>query len=161
MMFTMLVTLYTSRVILQMLGVNDYGIYQTVGGVAVILSFISTALSSGSSRFLTYELGKKDEDKLRRTFSTVLAMHLILAFFIFLLAETIGLWFVYKNYRFQLKEWSSVFAYHFSILTVLAMFFQVPFNASIISHEKMNVYAYLSIIETVLKLLYRLFIGNK
>ena len=71
MMFTMLVTLYTSRVILQMLGVNDYGIYQTVGGVAVILSFISTALSSGSSRFLTYELGKKDEDKLRRTFDSI------------------------------------------------------------------------------------------
>ena len=154
MMFTMLVTLYTSRVILQMLGVNDYGIYQTVGGVAVILSFISTALSSGSSRFLTYELGKKDEDKLRRTFSTVLAMHLILAFFIFLLAETIGLWFVYNKLRIPTERMgAAVFAYHFSILTVLAMFFQVPFNASIISHERMNVYAYLSIIETVLKLL--------
>ena len=154
MMFTMLVTLYTSRVILQMLGVNDYGIYQTVGGVAVILSFISTALSSGSSRFLTYELGKKDEDKLRRTFSTVLAMHLILAFFIFLLAETIGLWFVYNKLQIPTERMgAAVFAYHFSILTVLAMFFQVPFNASIISHEKMNVYAYLSIIETVLKLL--------
>ena len=98
MMFTMLVTLYTSRVILQMLGVNDYGIYQTVGGVAVILSFISTALSSGSSRFLTYELGKKDEDKLRRTFSTVLAMHLILAFFIFL-----------HSCHFRLKSLSAFF----------------------------------------------------
>lgn len=154
MMFTMLVTLYTSRVILQMLGVDDYGIYQTVGGVAVMLSFISSSLSTGSSRFLTYELGTGDQDKLKRTFSTVLAMHVGLALLIVLLAETVGLWFVYNKLQIPtVRMEAAVFAYHFSILTVLATFLQVPFNASIISHERMKVYAYLSIIETVLKLL--------
>ena len=137
-----------------MLGVIDYGIYQTVGGVAVMLSFISTGLGAGSSRFITYELGKGDKDKLGRTFSTVLSMYIILALILVLLAETIGLWFVYNKLQIPTERMgAAIFVYHFSILTVLAMFFQVPFNASIISHEKMNVYAYLSIVETVLKLL--------
>lgn len=154
MMFTMLIALYTSRVILQMLGVDDYGIYQTVGGVAVMLSFVSTSLSAGSSRFLTYELGKGDKDKLKRTFSTVLVMHIVLALMIVLLAETVGLWFVYNKLQIPTERIdAAVFAYHFSILTVLATFLQVPFNASIISHERMNIYAYMSIVEVVLKLL--------
>lgn len=154
MMFTMLIALYTSRVILQMLGVDDYGIYQTVGGVAVMLSFVSSSLSAGSSRFLTYELGKGDKDKLERTFSTVLVMHIVLALMIVLLAETVGLWFVYNRLQIPTERIdAAVFAYHFSILTVLATFLQVPFNASIISHERMNIYAYLSIVEVILKLL--------
>lgn len=154
MMFTMLITLYTSRVILQMLGVDDYGIYQTVGGVAVMLSFISSSLSAGSSRFLTYELGKGEGDKLKRTFSTLLVMHIGLALMIVLLAETVGLWFVYNKLQIPAERiGAAVFAYHFSILTVLATFLQVPFNASIISHEKMSIYAYLSIVEVILKLL--------
>ena len=132
MMFTMLIALYTSRVILQMLGVDDYGIYQTVGGVAVMLSFVSSSLSAGSSRFLTYELGKGDKDKLERTFSTVLVMHIVLALMIVLLAETVGLWFVYNRLQIPTERIdAAVFAYHFSILTVLATFLQVPFNASI------------------------------
>lgn len=154
MMFTMLVTLYTSRVILQMLGVDDYGIYQTVGGVAVMLSFISSSLSTAASRFLTYELGKGNEDKLKRTFSTVLAMHVGFAILVVLLAETVGLWFVFNKLHISADRIeAAVFAYHFSILTVVFTFLQVPFNASIISHERMKVYAYLSIMETVLKLL--------
>lgn len=154
MMFTMLITLYTSRVILQMLGVDDYGIYQTVGGVAVMLSFVGSTLSAGASRFLTYELGKGNEVKLQRTFATVLTMYVILSLLIVLLAETIGLWFVCNKLQISAERIeAAVFAYHFSVLTLLAMFIQVPFNASIISHEKMSVYAYLSIVETVLKLL--------
>lgn len=97
MLFTMLVSLYTSRVVLQVLGVDDYGIYQTVGGLVAMLSFLNGALSTGSSRFLTFELGRNDSDKLRKTFSTTLLMHMILALFLALIAETVGLWFIYNK----------------------------------------------------------------
>lgn len=125
MMFTMLIALYTSRVILQMLGVDDYGIYQTVGGVAVMLSFVSSSLSAGSSRFLTYELGKGDKDKLERTFSTVLVMHIVLALMIVLLAETVGLWFVYNRLQIPTERIdAAVFAYHFQYLQYWLHFFK-------------------------------------
>ena len=149
----MLVTLYTSRVILQVLGIDDFGLYQTVGGVVALLSFINTALSAGSSRFLTFELGKKDSTKLRKTFSSVLIVHTILGLIVIVLAETVGLWFVlHKLVIAPDRLNAAVFAYHFSVITIFFSITQVPYNASIISHEKMSIYAYLSILEVVLKL---------
>ena len=97
MMFTMVVSLYTSRVILQVLGVEDYGIYQAVGGIVGFLSFLNGALATGTSRFLTFELGKQNFDRLQRTFSTALTVHFGLAILIVFLAETIGLWFLYNK----------------------------------------------------------------
>ena len=97
MMFTMLVSLYTSRIILQKLGVDDYGIYQAVGGIVGFLSFINNALATGSSRFLTYALGEKDFEKLRKTFSTTLNVHIIIALFVVIIAETVGLWFLHNK----------------------------------------------------------------
>lgn len=153
MMFIMLVSLYTSRVVLKVLGIDDYGIYQTVGGVVMMLSFVNSALSTGSSRFLTYELGKRDKEKLGKTFSTVLTIHIVFAVLIAILAETVGLWFVYNKLVIAPERMdSAVFAYHLSILTALITITQVPYNASIISHERMNIYAYLSIVEVMMKL---------
>lgn len=162
MMFTMVVTLFTSRVILQTLGVDDFGTYQTVGGVVAMLSFVNNALATGSSRFLTFELGTKNFEKLKRTFSTVLTVHIILALVIVLLAETLGLWFVYNKLTIAPDRMdAAVFTYHLSIVAVVFTITQVPYNASIISHEKMSVYAYASIVDVVLKLgiVYMLYIS--
>ena len=154
MMFTMIVSLYTSRVVLKVLGIDDYGIYQTVGGIVLMLSFINGALSTGSSRFLTYELGKGDKNKLKKTFSTTLIIHIVIALLIALVAETGGLWFVYNKLIISPEKLQvAVVVYHISILTSLITITQVPYNATIISHEKMSVYAYLSIIEVCLKLI--------
>lgn len=154
MLFTMLVSLYTSRVILQVLGVDDYGTYQAVGGIVAMLSFINGALSNGTSRFLTFELGTGNFIKLKDTFSTLLTLHIIIAFVIVVVAETAGLWFV-KN-KLVIPEGrmdAALFTYHMSVITSVVTITQVPYNASIISHERMGVYAYLSIFEVLAKLL--------
>ena len=153
MMFTMLISLYTSRVILEVLGVDDFGTYQTVGGIVTMLSFVNGALSTGSSRFLTFELGRKDKDRLKKTFSSVLTVHIILALIIVLLAETVGLWIVYNKLTLTPDRFdAAIFAYHMSVVASLFTITQVPYSASIISHERMNIYAYMSIIEVILKL---------
>lgn len=153
MILTMLVALYTSRVILEKLGVDDFGIYNAVGGIVGFLSFLNGALSTGSSRFLTFELGAGDFDRLKRTFSSLLTAHILLAGIIVLLAETIGLWFLYHKMVIPPERMeAAIFVFHISILTSIFTITQVPYNASIISHEKMNVYAYTSIYEVLSKL---------
>ncbi len=142
MLFIMFVTLYTSRVILAGLGVEDYGTYQAVGGIVSLLSFINVVLSTGTSRFLTYELGKGDKDMLSRVFCTALNSHVLLSLLIVLIAETLGLWFL--NNKLNIPEESISAAgmvFQFSILTSIVNITQVPYTASIISHEKMDIYA--------------------
>jgi len=163
MMFTMAIHLYTSRVILQILGVDDFGIYQAVGGVVGMITFINAALAVGTSRFLTFELGAGDYEKLKKTFATVLTAHVILALIIVFISETVGLWFVYNKLQIPAERLDAgVMAYHLSILTVVAQLMLVPYNATIISHEKMSVFAYASIVDAVLSLLivYLLAVGN-
>lgn len=153
MIFTMLVSLFTSRVVLAKLGVEDYGIYQVVGGVVGMLSFLNGALSTGSSRFLTFALGKNDKENLSKTFSTTLSIHIVLALIIVFLAETIGLWFFYNKLEIpESRMFAASVAYHLSILTSLISITQVPYGAVIIAHEKMDIYAYMSIADVVLKL---------
>lgn len=153
MMFTMCISLYTSRVILAVLGIDDYGIYQAVGGVVAMLSFVNHALSTGSSRFLTFELGTGNADKLKRTFSSLLTAHILLALAVVVLAETAGLWFVYHKLVIPAERLSAaVTAYHFSIVTAVIQIIVVPYSASVIAHERMGVYAYVSILDAVLKL---------
>lgn len=153
MIVTMVIALYTSRVILEKLGVDDFGIYQAVGGIVGFLSFLNSAISTGTSRFLTFELGTGNFDKLRRTFSTLLSAHFIIAIIVVVIAETIGLWFLYNKMIIPENRMdAAVFTYHISILTAVLSLTQVPFNASIIAHEKMNVFAYLSIYEAAAKL---------
>ena len=163
MMVTMVISLYTSRVILQILGVTDFGIYQAVGGIVGFLSFINNALSTGSARFLTYGLGEGDKEKLKHIFSTTLTAHICLAIIIVLLAESVGLWFLYNKLVIPPNRLeAAVFAFHLSIVTAFFNLTQVPYGASIIAHEKMTIYAYVSILEAVLKLVivYMLAIGD-
>ena len=163
MLIVMVVSLYTSRVILQVLGVDDYGIYQTVGGVVGFLAFISSALGSATSRFITFALGKGNLDELKNTFSTTLTSHLLIGLFIVLVAETIGLWYVYNKMvipegRFE----SAIIVFHISIITAFISILQVPYHAEVIAHEKMSVFAYIGIVEAVSKLgiVYLLSIGD-
>ena len=163
MMMTIVVSLYTSRVVLKILGVDDFGLYQSVGGVVGLLSFLNAALATGSSRFLTYELGRGDFIKLKKTFSTIVTAHLILAAGIVLLLETIGLWFVYNKLVIPIDRFdAAVVAFHHSILTAVFHLIQVPYTATIISHEKMGIYAYVGIVDIVLRLaiVYLLNIGG-
>ncbi len=152
MMLIMIVNLYASRVTLKVLGVDDYGIYQTVGGVVTFLAFLSNALASGTSRFITFEMGKKDS-RLKELFSTVRIAHVILAVIICVAGEVIGLWAIYNKLVIPVDRLNAaVFAFHFSMLATFFQITQVPYNATIIAYEKMNVYAYVSIIEAVGKL---------
>ncbi len=153
MLFTMAVSLYTSRIVLNTLGVEDFGIYNVVGGVVLMFSFLNNAMSSGTQRFLSFELGKKDYEQLKKVFSMSINIHATIAILILLLAETIGLWFL--NTQLTIPEERMVAAnwvYQFSILAFLVTIMSVPYNASIISHERMNIFAYVSIIEVILKL---------
>lgn len=152
MLIILSINLYTSRIVLHILGVEDFGIYNVVGGVVTLLSFLNAALSNGSSRFITYEMGQKN-GHVNSVFQSSFVAHLILAVIIVIFAETMGLWFVYYKLVIPAERLSAaVFAYHCSILTSIVTITQVPYTALIISHEKMGIYAYISIIEAILKL---------
>ncbi|MDM1094744.1 oligosaccharide flippase family protein [Myroides odoratimimus] len=147
------VTLYTSRVVLQQLGVSDYGIYSLVGGVVTMLGFFNAAMSSATQRYLSFDIGKGDDVKLQKTFSATLTIHFFIAIFVLVLAETLGLWYV--NYKMVFPEdrlYAVNMVYQFSVLTFLFNIVQVPYNALIIARERMQVYAYVSVLEAILKL---------
>lgn len=153
MLLLMLVSLYTSRVVLQQLGVEDYGIYEVVGGVVGLLSFLSGALSAGSSRFLSFELGKGDKENLKRYFSTIVVIHYILAIIIILLIEYFGIWMLHNKLSINDERMdAAVFAFHISVLTSFVSITQIPYTSSVISHERMGIYAYMGIVEVGLKL---------
>ncbi|MDY4779993.1 MAG: polysaccharide biosynthesis protein, partial [Sodaliphilus sp.] len=163
MFISMVVGLYTSRVVLATLGVEDYGIYGVVGGVVGMMGFLNASMSGATSRFLTFELGKGDKERLAKTFSSALIVHIIIAIVVLILAETIGLWFLCNKLnipadRMEAAHW----VYQFSIFGAMLGITQVPYNASIIAHEKMDVYAYMEILNVTLKLLivYLLTIGH-
>jgi O-antigen/teichoic acid export membrane protein len=153
MLLLMAVSLYTSRIVLNTLGIEDYGIYNIVGGVIILFSFFNNAMSNATMRFLSFELGKKDDYQLKRTFSMSVNVHLGIALLILVLAETIGLWFLNTHLnipdeRMRAANW----VYQFSIATFIVNIVRVPYHSTIIAHEKMTFYAYLSIIEGLLKL---------
>lgn len=153
MLLIMGVTLYTSRVILDKLGVDDYALYNVVGGVVAMLSFINGTLSIGTSRFLTYELGKQNFEKLYQTFNTAFYTHLGMGLILALVLETGGLWFVYnKLVILQERMGAALLVFHISILTSIVNITQVPYTSLIMAHERMGVYAYISIFEAIAKL---------
>ena len=154
MFFIMAVTLYTSRVVLSALGVEDYGIYNVVGGIVAMMGVLNGAMSVSTQRYLTFELGRGDMVRLKQTFSLCLTIFFLLSIIVVALAETIGLWFlntqlVIPQERMSASNW----IYQFAILSCISSLITMPFNAAIIAHERMNVYAYVGIIEVVLKLL--------
>lgn len=148
------VTLYTSRVVLSVLGVDDYGIYNVVGGIVTIFSFLNGSLGSATSRFITFELGKKDYQQLGKIFNVALVVHILLGVLIVVLAETIGLWFFYEKMTIPADRVNAAFwVYQISILTSFFSMSQVPYNAVIIAHENMKVYAYVGIADVFIRLL--------
>lgn len=163
MLLSMVVSLYTSRVVLNTLGVEDYGIYGVVGGVVAMFSFLNNTMSGATSRFLTFEMGRGDFKRLKNTFSSALIIHLFIVCAILLLAETIGLWFLANKLVIPVERMEAAhWVYQLSILSMAINVTQVPYNASIIAHEKMDVYAYVEILNVTLKLLivYLLVIGD-
>lgn len=153
MILIMGVTLYTSRVILDKLGIEDYGLYQVVGGVVGMLSFLNGTLSTGTSRFLTFELGTGNTEKLKRTFSTAFYVHVILAIIVIVLMETGGLWFLYNKLVIPPDRLDACFwAFQLSLFTTFIAITQVPYTATIMAHERMGIYAYISIFEALAKL---------
>lgn len=162
MMFMMVISLYTSRIILQTLGVEDFGIYNVVGGFVSFLGFLNGAISSSTSRYITFTLGKGDKDQLKKVFSTCLLTHLVIALIIFVFAETIGLWFVMNKLTIpESRVSAAMWVYQCSIASSLVMIWSVPYNACIIAHEKMSAFAYISIFEVIAKLavIYVLMLG--
>ena len=154
MLLTMVVSLYTSRVILKTLGVEDYGIYNVVGGVVSMFSILSGSLSAAISRFITFELGRNNVEKLKNVFSSAVTIQIGLALIIILLAETIGIWFLNEKMVIPVERMNAAnWVYQFSILTFAVQLISVPYNASIIAHEKMSAFAYISILEVIGKLM--------
>lgn len=163
MLLIMAVSFYTSRVVLQTLGVVDYGIYNVVGGIVAMFGFLNSAMSSSTQRYLTFELGRGDTERLKKVFVTSVNIHIMISVIVFVLAETIGLWLLYNKMTIPVERFNAAFwVYQCSILSTMVMFISVPYNATIIAHEKMSAFAYISILEVVLKLLivYLLLIGD-
>ena len=152
MLLSIVVSLYTSRVVLQTLGVDDYGIYGVVGGVVAMFSFLNASMSGATSRFITFSLGKGNMKDVNETFSTAVIIHLGIALAIIVLAETVGLWFLeYKLVIPEERMNAARIVYQFSIIAMAVQVTQVPYNAAIISFERMDVYAYVELLNVFLK----------
>lgn len=154
MILNMAVQLYTVRVVLKALGSVDYGLYNVVGGVVTMFAFLSSTMANASQRYFSYEIGRGDYKRLKEVFSITLITYCLLAIILFVLTETVGLWLLNNKLvvppeRLTAANW----VFQFSILTFLLTMFQTPYDAIVIAHEKMNVYAYVSILEVSLKLL--------
>ncbi len=153
MFVNMAIGLYTSRVILSVLGIQDYGIYNLVGGVVVLFSFLNNSMTSATQRFFNISIASKEILKIKEVFNTGLKVHFFVAGIILILAETIGLWFL--NHKLVIpheKMWSSNLVYQASVVTALIGILRIPYNVTILAHERMSFYAILSIAESLLKL---------
>lgn len=154
MFFTLGVGLYVSRVVLRVLGASDFGLYNVIGGVLTMFTMFSAALTVGTNRFLAFAIGEKDDNKLEKTFSLALYLHILLALIILLLLETIGLWFLKTQMNIpEGREIAAFWVFQFSIFVFALNLAQVPFQACLVAHEKMNIYAYMSIYDVVMKLI--------
>lgn len=154
MLLTMAVSLYTSRVILQTLGVEDFGIYNVVAGFVMMLGFLRSAMASATQRFLSFELGQSGDNNVSGVFSMSLNIHLIIAIFVLVIGETVGIWFVRTQLtipldRIVVAEW----VFHLSILSFMITIISVPYNALIIANEQMSIFAWVSIVDVILKLI--------
>ena len=154
MLFTMGISLFTSRVILQTLGVEDYGISSVVGGVISMFTFINAAMVSSTQRYLNFELVRDDANQLRSVFSTSLQIHALIALAIIVLSETVGLWFLNEKLVIpEARMTAAMWVYQCSILSCAVSIMSTPYNAVIVAHEKMSAFAYISILDVSLKLL--------
>jgi O-antigen/teichoic acid export membrane protein len=157
---TLVVGLYTSREVLAQLGVSDFGIYNVVGGVIVLFSFIQGAMNSATSRFFTFDLGKGDFEQLKKTFSLSVIIHIFTALLIFILGETAGLWFLNTQLVIPEERMEAAnFVYQFTIFTACVGILQVPYMVAITAHERMKIFAYAGVADAVFKLAVVLALG--
>lgn len=153
MLIVMCISLYTSRVILQILGVDDFGIYNVVGGVVVLFTFINQAMATSTQRYFSYELGKKDRGDISKIYSITLRIHIWIALIILCLAETVGLWFINYKMNFPAGSMEEVnWVYQFSIIACLFQIIRAPYTGMVLSYEKMGFIAFSSIVESIMKL---------
>lgn len=153
MFLIMLITLYTSRVTLKCLGIDDYGIYNVVGGIVTMFSFINSAMAGSIQRYLNIAI-EKDDGSSKTIFISSIHIHLIIALIVLLLSETIGLWFLNEKIQFDsTRLFAANCVYQCSVFSSVIMIISVPYNAMIIAQEKMSAFAYISIAEASLKLL--------
>lgn len=153
MFIMMIISFYTSRVVLLQLGVTDFGIYNLVGGIVSLMGFLNTSMAGATSRFLTFDLGKGDFIHLKKTFSSALQVHGAIALIILVIGELVGLWFI--NYKLNIPEYRLYAAnvvFQMSLLSSLTAIIQVPYSASLIAHERMDIYAIIEITNACLKL---------
>ena len=150
----LLVSLYTVRVVLNTLGAEDYGIYNVVAGVVTMFSFLSGAMATASQRYFAFEMGRGNEEGLQKVFSVTMTIYVLLALVIVVLAETVGLWFVNTRLVIPAQRMTAArWIYQFSILTCAVSVVSTPYLSLILSYEKMDIYAWMSILEVILKLL--------
>lgn len=163
MIVNMLISLYTARIVLQVLGVEDYGIFGVVGGVLSMFTFLNASMGSATGRFLTYELGRHDEKRLKATFGSAIITHIVIALIITVLAETIGVWFINEKLVVPPERLLAAhYTFQFCIVSMIFTVVGVPYTASVFSHEKMDVYAYVEIGSSLMRLLvvYLLVLGD-
>lgn len=153
MLVMLFVSLYTSRVVLNTLGISDFGIYNVVGGIVLMFAFISNTMAGASQRFFSYEIGRNNVEKLKQLFSVTLVIYVFFCILISVLAETIGLWFIRNKMNIPAERIdAALFVYHASIISFIFTIIRIPYNSLIIAHEKMSFFATTSIIEALLKL---------
>lgn len=155
MFLTMGLNLYISRLVLEALGVSDFGIYSVIGGIVILFSFLNTAMSSATRRFLNFEIGKNNYEKIKEVFSASFWIHSGISFVLLILLETIGLWFFYNYLNIPSgRDHASLWVYQFTVVTFILSVLVVPFTSAIIAFNKMSLYAVITIIEVLIKLIF-------
>lgn len=153
MLLTLVIGLYTSRIVLQTLGVSDYGLYNVVGGIITLFTFLNGTLASGTQRFLSFALGEGNIQKMKNVFSTALYLHVLFAILILVISEIVGLVLLYNEMQIPDGRMNAAFwVFQFSVMATMVNIIQVPYMASLIAHEKMDIYAYVSIYDVTMKL---------
>lgn len=163
MLLIMAVTLYTSRVVLDTLGVTDFGIYNAVAGIVAMMGFLNNSMANAVQRFLSYEMGKKNDDRVNIIFNVSLQIHVVIAFIVLIVMEIAGVWFLNSKMNIPIDRMgAAMWVFQCSVVVTIFAILQVPYNAIILAKEQMNIYAYIGIAEVVLRLLivYVLFIGH-
>lgn len=142
------ISIYTSRIILQILGITDYGIYNVVAGVVVIFSFINSSMATSTSRFIAFAIGEGKQNDIDRIFVTTLILHIVLCLILLLCGETVGLWYIKHKLVVPINRLNVLpIIYHLSLFNCIWYIISVPFSSIIIANEKMNIYAYMSIFD--------------
>ena len=154
MLVLMIIGLFTSRIILSSLGEVDFGLINVVGGITAMFGFLNGCLGAATSRFITFELGRKDYVALNKVFNTALIVHIAIAIIIIILCETVGLWFFYNKMVIpENRLGASMFVYQLSVLGTPFFLSQVPYNATLIAHENMKVFTYFTFFDGIFKLM--------